>query len=83
MVRAVSSKARGRWFESRWRHIFSLCIFGLLPVALSSANPMQMKSNMTFIHSNTHKEINLILHKNGEGLYEDLSALAIFFLSDL
>ena len=42
-----------------------------LPIAHSSAKPIQMKSSMTFIQSNGYKEIYLILNNYGDGLYDD------------
>ena len=61
VVRAVHLKARGRWFDSRRRHIFSIWIFRLPPVVHSSAKTIQMKSSMMFIQSNGCTEIHLIL----------------------
>ena len=75
VVRAALLKARCRWNDSRWRHIFSFWIFCLLPVSHCLAKPIQMKSSIKLIKSNGYKEINLILNKYGDGLYDDLSAL--------
>ena len=43
----------------------------------------KMKSSMTFIKSNEWKEIDLILNKHGDGLYDGLSALNCNFKREL
>ena len=51
-------------------HIFILN-FRFIPVAHSSAKPLQMKSSMAFIQNHGCKEIDLSLNENGDGLYYD------------
>ena len=74
VVRAARWKAKGRWFDSRRRHIFFILNFCLLPVSHRSKTTIQMKSSTTFIQSNGCTEMDLILKNIGGGLYDDTSA---------
>ena len=62
-LKAPRWKARGRWFDFRWRYTFSFWILCLLPVAQNLAKPKQMKSSMTFIQRNGCIGIYSILHE--------------------
>ena len=48
--------------------------FRFLPVAHSSAKPIQIKSSMNFIQGNGCKERDLIFFRNDGSIYDDMSA---------
>ena len=63
----------GRGSESCWRHWASFCIIRSFPVLHSSAKPVQMKSCMKFIESNTCIEIDIIFLKIGRLIWPQYS----------